>query len=287
MENARQVYSQHGEDGIIEKILERIPKTDKWCVEFGAYDGKWLSNCRNLIEHQDYAAVLIEPDKRRFKDLERNYAENNRVTTLNQVVGFSGDDCLDSILAQTGIPQDFDLVSIDIDGHDYHVWKSMRTYRPKCVVIEFNHSMPNAVHHVQKEHTHIAEGSSLRALIELGKAKGYELVSVLVCNAFFVRKEDYSLFEIGSNDIDTLHKDTSCITHLYTTYDGTLHISGNGWFMWHGIDISERRLQQIPRLLRQEPERYNCAQKVLFRMYSWHLHFLGWLKKILGRTRRP
>ncbi len=57
------VHSQAGEDGIIEKILELLPVRDHWCVEFGAWDGVFLSNTRRLIEHAGYSAVLIEGSK--------------------------------------------------------------------------------------------------------------------------------------------------------------------------------------------------------------------------------
>nr|VFK56242.1 MAG: hypothetical protein BECKTUN1418F_GA0071002_10832 [Candidatus Kentron sp. TUN]VFK61659.1 MAG: hypothetical protein BECKTUN1418D_GA0071000_115613 [Candidatus Kentron sp. TUN]VFK62495.1 MAG: hypothetical protein BECKTUN1418E_GA0071001_10812 [Candidatus Kentron sp. TUN] len=62
LEYRRNVYSQTGEDGIIEKILDIIPRNDKWCVEFGAWDGSFLSNTRHLIEHKGFSAVLIEAE---------------------------------------------------------------------------------------------------------------------------------------------------------------------------------------------------------------------------------
>ncbi len=49
-------YSQTGEDGVIKKILEILPENDNWCVEFGAWDGIFLSNVKNLIEHASYSA---------------------------------------------------------------------------------------------------------------------------------------------------------------------------------------------------------------------------------------
>ena len=68
-EHKRDVYSQTGEDGIIEKILETLPENDEWCVEFGAWDGQYLTNTRYLIEEKEYSAILIEADKKKFLDL--------------------------------------------------------------------------------------------------------------------------------------------------------------------------------------------------------------------------
>ena len=56
----RDVTSQYGEDGIIEKTLELLDEPTKWCVEFGAWDGRHLSNTYDLIVNKGYSAVMIE-----------------------------------------------------------------------------------------------------------------------------------------------------------------------------------------------------------------------------------
>jgi len=76
----RDEFSQTGEDGIIEKILEILPSNDRWCVEFGAWDGLFLTNARHLIDSKGFSAVLIEADKKKFLDLRRNYAQAEKVT---------------------------------------------------------------------------------------------------------------------------------------------------------------------------------------------------------------
>ncbi|MFB0524758.1 MAG: FkbM family methyltransferase, partial [Phycisphaerae bacterium] len=142
---ARTVTSQSGEDGIIEKILEVINDNDKWCVEFGSWNGKNLSNTYSLIVDKDYSAVLIEADAERIKDLLRTFGNNPKVTPINALVGFDVDDNLDTILKNTHIPNNFDLLSIDVDGNDYHIWDVVKEYRPKVVVIEFNGTIPPEV----------------------------------------------------------------------------------------------------------------------------------------------
>ena len=84
-EHQRNVYSQTGEDGIIEKILETLPENDKWCVEFGAWDGLHLTNTRYLVESKGYSAVFIEADKNKFLDLQRNYAYQEGVTASTEI----------------------------------------------------------------------------------------------------------------------------------------------------------------------------------------------------------
>src|SRR5262245_57235256 len=92
------VYSQTGEDGIIQKALAILPETDKWCVEFGANDGEYFSNSRNLIDKFSYSAVLIECCKNAFRTLHQRFASNQKVITINQSVGLNEENKLDSIL---------------------------------------------------------------------------------------------------------------------------------------------------------------------------------------------
>jgi hypothetical protein len=267
----RDVYSQTGEDGVIEKILEILPGKNSWCVEFGAWDGLHLTNTRHLIESAGYSAVLIEADKRRFESLRRNYLPyGDKVVAINRFVGFGDDDNLDAILSATPMPPDFDVLSIDIDGNDYHVWNRVKSYRPKVVIIEFNHTIPTEVRFVQKADPSVIQGSSLLALVELGKTKGYELVSVLRFNAVFVRKEDFPLFAIQSNSPQELRTDLSAVTYLFSGYDGGILLSGAKNLPWHSLSFDAGNLQVLPRFLRKFPDSYHLLQRVcLWGMRAW------------------
>ena len=70
---AADFHSQTGEDGVIAKALEMLPTRDRWCVEFGAWDGSHLSNTFNLVENHQYHVVLIEGDRGKFESLRNNY----------------------------------------------------------------------------------------------------------------------------------------------------------------------------------------------------------------------
>lgn len=265
---ARDVYSQTGEDGVIEKILEILPDKNKWCVEFGAWDGLHWTNTRNLIETAGYSAVLIEADKRRFESLRRNSLPyGDKVTAINRFVGFYEDDNLDVILRETPIPRDFDVLSIDIDGNDYHVWERVRDYRPKMVVIEFNPTIPTEVRFVQVPDPSVMQGSSLLALAELGKIKGYELVSVLPFNALYVRQEDFPLFEIGANAPRDMRVDCGAVTHLFSGYDGTVILAGAMRHPWHSLELSARDVQLLPRFLRAFPDNYGLMQRIVLKIF--------------------
>src|SRR3990167_9119009 len=141
----KNITSQSGEDGVLERVFEIIPGNDRWCCEFGAWDGKKYSNTYQLLANKGWSGVLIEADSEKFKELPATFGDNKKITFLNKYVQFSGKDILDDLLEETQTPVDFDLLSIDIDGNDYHVWQSVTKYRPKVVIIEFNQSIPNHV----------------------------------------------------------------------------------------------------------------------------------------------
>jgi hypothetical protein len=267
LEHKRDVHSQTGEDGIVETILSALGDRDQWCVEFGAWDGQHLSNTRNLIESSDYHAVLIEGDKERYQALQDFHKENDRVITLNAFVGFVPNNGLDSILARTPIPTDFDFCSIDVDGNDYHVWKAITAYRPKLICIEFNPTIPTDCHFVQPANPKLNQGTGLMDLVELGKSKGYQLASVLPFNAFFVRENLFSRLEIADNSPHTLRTDLSYITYLFHGFDGRVFLRGNSCLVWHGMVIDEGRLQLLPRFLRKYPENYSRLEKWLMHIY--------------------
>ncbi len=248
---ARNVTSQYGEDGILEKVLEVIGETDGWCVEFGSWDGRKCSNTFHLIDQKGYSAVLIEGNRKRFEDLRATFAKNGKVIPINAYVGFSADDNLDGILSKTDVPRDFDLLSIDIDGNDYHVWDALTGYKPKIVIIEFNPTIPKSVEFVQPADRHICQGSSLLSIAKLARSKGYELVCATTTNAIFVEGKYFRRFGIEDNSVDVMMTDESLITHIFCGYDGTVFLRGCRIMPWQGFQYRESRVQQLPKWARK------------------------------------
>jgi hypothetical protein len=268
LDHKKDHHSLDGEDGVIEKALTLLPRRDRWCVEFGAWDGIYLSNTRHLIESQGYSAVLIEGDSKKAERLRRNYAGWNNVVPLNAFVGFTEADGLDTILAKLEVPTDFDFLSIDIDGNDIHTWRATKRYRPKLVCIEYNHSIPTEVRFAQPADPAVMLGSSLASLVDLGKEKGYELVAVTRCNGIFVDAQYYPAFEIEDNSPHRLRTDTSSVTYMFVGYDGTVHLQGYKALPWHRFPLDERKLQRLPRLLQKYPDDYSLFQKAVFASYA-------------------
>lgn len=248
---SRNVESQYGEDGIIEHIFSMLPPAgNRYCVEFGAWDGKFLSNCYNLVKNLGWFGLFIEANEKKFEQLLLNHGNSVRVKCLNKYVEFDGPSRLENLMEQAEVPPDLDLLSIDIDGADYFVWESVTKYKPRVVVIEFNPSIPNDVVFVQAKDMQINQGSSLLALVFLGREKGYELVCCTNCNAIFVLKKFYPLFKITSNHVSIMYKPT-CDGRIFHGYDSVIHISGMPKLLWSDTAITSEDFQVLPASLRK------------------------------------
>lgn len=149
-----------------------------------------LSNSAHLIAELGYSAVLIEPDDVRYGMLMENMKSYPNVTCLKSFVGTEGSQRLDAILARTNAPNNPDLMVIDVDSNNYHIFKAVESYSPKVLMIELNNTLlPNqkkiaeygAPFAVFGEH-----GSSIFSMTELAEAKGYRLICNISCNAIYV-----------------------------------------------------------------------------------------------------
>lgn len=255
LEYKRNVQSQDGEDGIIERIFSIITPKHKYCVEFGAWNGKHLSNTWNLINNHNWGGALIEGNEQRSQTLINRYQDFETVTCLNRFVGIEGDNTLDNILVEVGAPTDFDFLSIDIDGMDYFIWESLSKFRPSVLVVEFNPTVPNDVVFVQGKSFDIHQGCSLMALIQLAKEKGYELVCSTGVNAFFVERDLFEAFGIEGNAIDSIHQPI-CDGRIFHGYDSHIYVVGMPQLLWSGgIKVESDDFQVVPKNDRVFPHR--------------------------------
>lgn len=186
-----------GEDGVLKHILWHLPERDNWCVEFGAWNGVFLSNTYYLISNYGYDAVLIEGDKARFKELKHEMSRWPKTVCVNRYVRIDAPDSLDCILGKTPIGKTFDLLSIDIDGDDYHIWDSLHNYSPKVVIIEIGMQFKPDIHKINEigsQYVYRVSGSSVSSMTELALRKGYKLICCVGCNAVYVKSEFYSIY---------------------------------------------------------------------------------------------
>ena len=248
----KNVESQFGEDGIIEQIFSTIGIKHGICCEFGAWDGRHLSNTYNLIANKGWSAVLIEGNKSRFPQLQKTFEENPKVVAVNKYVGFSGDDLLDNILSSHNVPKNIDFLSIDIDGNDYHIWDSLQLYTPKVVVIEFNPFIPADVEFVQKRDPNVQHGTSILSMTKLALKKGYQLICINQENAFYVQKKYFGRFKIKDNSIQEL-KHYKEPLKVFQLYDGTLVFQGAQYLYYYNFAYDfNKHFQVLPEVIRRD-----------------------------------
>jgi len=191
------IYSQNGEDGVLVEVLHRLKLVTGQFVEFGAWDGKYLSNTYALL-CTGWTGVYIEADQERYKDLvitKQNFS--SQLEIFNCFVGFKGENTLDKILAKSKIAKEFEVLSIDIDSYDWQVWEALTNYRPIVVIIEIESSIPPGILQVhQPPH---AVGSSFSSTLKLAENKQYSLICH-TGNMIFVRND--FLTQMGLSELE-------------------------------------------------------------------------------------
>ena len=182
----KNIYSQHGEDGILAEIIKRLGIDSGWVVEFGAWDGKKFSNTFNLVT-QGFQAVYIEGDQEKYNELKKTADEYKNIHPIKTYIEESGVNSLDNVLENTKCPKDFDVLSIDIDSNDYQIWQCFKNYNPKIVVIEVNSSVALNVEAIYSKETRRV-GTSFSSMLKLGNEKGYICV-LHTGNMIFARND--------------------------------------------------------------------------------------------------
>lgn len=185
---AKNIYSQCGEDGIIEQLFKDLKIKSGVVVEFGACDGVFLSNTVNLWKTKKFKSILIESDLEKYNDLIVNCGNLENVECVNKFVNpdSNHEDSLDNILSNSKFKitsTNFALVSIDVDACDYHIFESMVKYKPKIVIIETNTNYGPTEDYISNNN-----GSSLKSITQLAEEKEYQLVCH-TGNAFYVRND--------------------------------------------------------------------------------------------------
>jgi len=195
------VYSQNGEDGIILQIFSRVGVTNRRFVEFGVGDGREC-NTANLAIHFGWHGLLMEANEGDVATAKRYYRARlgPSASAVKIVQSWVTAENINETIPKNGMEGEIDLLSVDIDGNDYWVWKAIDCIGPRVAVIEYNASLghepitvaydPNFDRY-EKHPSGFYHGASLAALDKLAKTKGYVLVGCdsAGVNAFFVRRE--------------------------------------------------------------------------------------------------
>jgi len=189
------IYSQNDEDGIINEIFTRIGTTNNTFVEFGIGDG--LENNTLALLFGDWNGLWIEASPKSVKAIEKHFHEIISGGRLKIVESFITKDNINALISENISDDEVDLLSIDIDGNDYHVLNAIECISPRVIVAEYNSKFtPPSVYCMDYDENHIWQGddcggASLKFLESKLSAKGYCLVgcNITGVNAFFVRED--------------------------------------------------------------------------------------------------
>jgi len=217
---AYNVFSQYGEDGIIQKIFEIIGTSSRVCIEFGASDGFYCSNTANLWMN-GWRGILIESDQGKYASLVEN-VKNYDCYCIHAFVGYEAGHTLEDILKRHNLLEEIDFLSIDIDGDDYYVFASLQALRPRVICCEYNPTIPAHIDLVAAKGNYF--GCSALSLVKLAETKNYRLVALTESNYFFVDDQYFDEFSEYETSLQSLAM-TKHITYLITGYDGSYVLS--------------------------------------------------------------
>lgn len=188
-------FSQTDEDGTIQEIFRRIGTTNRCFLELGSGDGR--ENNTAYLLACGWSGVWVEGDPVRAAACETGCGRAVAEGRLRIVCDTVTRDNIEELIIRAGVQDELDLLSIDLDGNDYHVLQRMESLRPRAIVLEYNASYRPPVRWVMAyDETHCWDGTnyfgaSLNAYDDLLRSRGYSLVGCNLAgfNAFFVRND--------------------------------------------------------------------------------------------------
>jgi len=189
-------YSQFEEDGILLYIFSLIPPINRKCVEICAGDGKEC-NTANLIINHGWWGYLFDGDEENIQTARRFFGRNKDTFIYPprlQRVWITAEN-VNAVIEEAGVRGPIDLLSLDIDGMDYWIWKAISVVEPQVVVCETHNPIPPdkaLTVPYDPDFVSVSEnyrGASLAAMCKLGREKGYRLIGThrFGFNAFFIK----------------------------------------------------------------------------------------------------
>ena len=199
-----QVFSQWGDDGIIQYLIHKLEIPHKTFIEFGV-ENYTESNTRFLILNNNWTGLVIDGSNANIQSIKNDAV--SWACELYASCAFITKENINSLIAEVGFEKEVGLLSVDIDGNDYWVWKEINCINPIIVIVEYNSLFGNALNctvpydplfmRTQKHESNLYYGASLGALVDLAMEKGYCFIG---CNskgnnAYFIRKDKVNGFQ--------------------------------------------------------------------------------------------
>lgn len=192
------VFSQQGEDGIIQHLTKSIEIKNKTFIEFGVGDF-FESNCRFLLMKDDWKGFVIDGSKSNIQRVKNSYFYWKH--HLNAIDKFITKENIEDILAKSGFENDLGILSVDLDGNDFFILEAINNFNPRILICEYNPYFGGSrkitipyqadFYRTNAHHSNLYWGASLAAMSYLANKKGYSLVGTGTqgSNAFYVRND--------------------------------------------------------------------------------------------------
>jgi hypothetical protein len=192
------VFSQWGEDGIIQYLIQHVPIGQPIFVEFGV-ENYVESNTRFLLTNNQWSGLVIDGSQENIDYIKRDTIY--WATNLKAECSFITKDNINELLSRNGISGDIGILSVDIDGNDYWVWQAINVISPRIVICEYSSQFGSTAQVTtpydpafvrdKSHYSKVYYGASISALNALAVSKGYSLVAGNRTgnNIFFVRND--------------------------------------------------------------------------------------------------
>lgn len=192
------VFSQNGEDGIIQFLINKVNIKNKVFVEFGV-ETYTEANTKFLLLNNGWSGLIIDGDENAMKSIDKSILHWKY--DLKAIGSFITKDNINQLIGSAGISGEIGLLSVDIDGNDYWVLKEIDVVQPQILIVEYN-SLFGFKHKItvpydetfrrtEKHFSNLFYGASISALTDLANQKGYDLIgsNSFGNNLFFVRHD--------------------------------------------------------------------------------------------------
>jgi hypothetical protein len=199
------VYSQWGEDGIIQHLLRFVVMENKTFIEFGV-ENYLESNTRFLLVNDNWVGLVLDGSEDNIAYIKGDMAVSYAHNLLSEAVFITREN-INDVITRNGFSGDIGILSVDIDGNDYWVWEAITCINPRIVICEYNslfgsQAKVTTPYHPEfyRETAHYSNvyyGASIAAFEYLAKKKGYKMVASnsVGNNVFFVREDVAGAFK--------------------------------------------------------------------------------------------
>lgn len=192
------VFSQWGEDGIIQFLTSNLSIRNRTFIEFGVEDF-FESNCRFLLMKDNWNGFVMDGSARNIDRLRSSYFYWRYA--LQSRVAFVTRENVNALLEESGFDKELGILSLDVDGVDYHILAALQSWKPSILIVEYNAvfgssravSVPYApdFSRTSQHYSNLYFGASLPAFLHAANQRGYAFVGANGAgnNAFFVRRD--------------------------------------------------------------------------------------------------